>query len=123
MTVQRKWREWLTNNLIDYWVDNDRYANPVLVKETWRRLSWQLVHTTLVSKENTSLAPIVGLVLFSPEIFGGNAFSSSARSRNLVGRCSEDGTSPSSPSRRFEDDLLRKALDVVGQAKARTQVQ
>jgi hypothetical protein len=39
MTVQRKWRESLTNNLIDYWVDNDRYANPVLVKETWRRLS------------------------------------------------------------------------------------
>jgi ABC-type uncharacterized transport system fused permease/ATPase subunit len=26
MTVQRKWREWLTNDLIDYWVDNDRYA-------------------------------------------------------------------------------------------------
>ena len=26
MTVQRKWREWLTTNLIDYWIDNDRYA-------------------------------------------------------------------------------------------------
>ncbi|MGX1352027.1 putative ATP-binding cassette transporter [Bradyrhizobium elkanii] len=26
MTVQRKWREWLTNNLIDYWIENDRYA-------------------------------------------------------------------------------------------------
>jgi ABC-type uncharacterized transport system fused permease/ATPase subunit len=26
MTVQRKWREWLTEHLIDYWVDNNRYA-------------------------------------------------------------------------------------------------
>ena len=26
MTVQRKWREWLTNDLVEYWVDNDRYA-------------------------------------------------------------------------------------------------
>lgn len=32
MTVQRKWREWLTNNLIDYWVDNDRYAHLALVQ-------------------------------------------------------------------------------------------
>ena len=31
MTVQRKWREWLTNNLIDYWVDNDRYASLAMV--------------------------------------------------------------------------------------------
>ncbi|MGY3534489.1 SbmA/BacA-like family transporter [Bradyrhizobium sp. USDA 4452] len=26
MTMQRKWREWLTSNVIDYWIDNDRYA-------------------------------------------------------------------------------------------------
>ena len=26
MTVQRKWREWLTTHLIDYWADDDRYA-------------------------------------------------------------------------------------------------
>lgn len=26
MTVQRKWREWLTTFLIDYWVEDDRYA-------------------------------------------------------------------------------------------------
>ncbi|PDT75014.1 SbmA/BacA-like family transporter [Bradyrhizobium sp. C9] len=26
MTVQRKWREWLTTHLIDYWVENERYA-------------------------------------------------------------------------------------------------
>ncbi len=26
MTVQRKWREWLTNHLIHYWTENDRYA-------------------------------------------------------------------------------------------------
>ncbi len=26
MTVQRRWREWLTVHLIDYWVENDRYA-------------------------------------------------------------------------------------------------
>jgi ABC-type uncharacterized transport system fused permease/ATPase subunit len=207
MTVQRKWREWLTNNLIDYWVDNDRYAGlarvqgdqkiipeyriaedvriatdaPVdfalglvsslltavifiqvlwnvgghasfsvfgyrlwipgylvgsaaiyagivttamvvvgspltrvvqiknqaeaelitaahLLRDVgegvmpkhqkaevrrgleqalrnvlaqWRRLCWQLVHTTLVSQSNTLLAPIVGLVLCSPKFLGG----------------------------------------------------
>jgi putative ATP-binding cassette transporter len=27
MTVQRKWREWLTICLIDYWVDDDRYVH------------------------------------------------------------------------------------------------
>ena len=32
MTVQRKWREWLTNDLVDYWVDNDRYARLALVQ-------------------------------------------------------------------------------------------
>ena len=32
MTVQRKWREWLTNSLIDHWVDNDRYAGLALVQ-------------------------------------------------------------------------------------------
>ncbi|MGY4417663.1 putative ATP-binding cassette transporter [Bradyrhizobium sp. JR6.1] len=32
MTVQRKWREWLTNNLIDYWVDNNRYTGLSLVQ-------------------------------------------------------------------------------------------
>ena len=32
MTMQRKWREWLTNNLIDYWVDNDRYASLALAQ-------------------------------------------------------------------------------------------
>lgn len=26
MTVQRKWREWLTTHLIAYWIDEDRYA-------------------------------------------------------------------------------------------------
>jgi vitamin B12/bleomycin/antimicrobial peptide transport system ATP-binding/permease protein len=26
MTVQRKWREWLTTHLIEYWADDDRYA-------------------------------------------------------------------------------------------------
>ena len=26
MTVQRKWREWLTTHLIDYWAADDRYA-------------------------------------------------------------------------------------------------
>jgi len=26
MTVQRKWREWLTTHLIAYWIDKDRYA-------------------------------------------------------------------------------------------------
>jgi vitamin B12/bleomycin/antimicrobial peptide transport system ATP-binding/permease protein len=33
MTVQRKWREWLTNDLVDYWVDNDRYARLALVQD------------------------------------------------------------------------------------------
>jgi len=32
MTMQRKWREWLTNSLIDYWVDNDRYSRLALVQ-------------------------------------------------------------------------------------------
>ncbi|UGA41457.1 hypothetical protein HU230_0024065 [Bradyrhizobium quebecense] len=32
MTVQRKWREWLTNNLIDYWVDDNRYTGLSLVQ-------------------------------------------------------------------------------------------
>ena len=27
MTVQRKWREWLTTHLIDYWFENDRYVH------------------------------------------------------------------------------------------------
>lgn len=26
MTAQRKWREWLTTHLIDYWTQNERYA-------------------------------------------------------------------------------------------------
>lgn len=26
MTVQRRWREWLTGKVIDYWVEDDRYA-------------------------------------------------------------------------------------------------
>jgi putative ATP-binding cassette transporter len=26
MTVQRKWRGWLTTYLIDFWADNDRYS-------------------------------------------------------------------------------------------------
>lgn len=26
MTVQRKWREWLTTHVIGYWIDQDRYA-------------------------------------------------------------------------------------------------
>ena len=26
MTVQRKWREWLTTHLIGYWIEDDRYA-------------------------------------------------------------------------------------------------
>ena len=33
MRVQRKWREWLTKHLIDYWVDNDRYAALALIQE------------------------------------------------------------------------------------------
>jgi len=37
----------------------------------WRRLCWQLVHTTLVSQSNTLLAPIVGLVLCSPKFLAG----------------------------------------------------
>ncbi len=32
MTMQRKWREWLTKDLIDYWVDKDRYARLALVQ-------------------------------------------------------------------------------------------
>jgi vitamin B12/bleomycin/antimicrobial peptide transport system ATP-binding/permease protein len=32
MTMQRKWREWLTKDLIDYWIDNDRYARLALVQ-------------------------------------------------------------------------------------------
>lgn len=26
MTMQRTWREWLTNHLYHYWLDNDRYV-------------------------------------------------------------------------------------------------
>jgi vitamin B12/bleomycin/antimicrobial peptide transport system ATP-binding/permease protein len=32
MTVQRKWREWLTNDLVDYWVQNDRFSRLALVQ-------------------------------------------------------------------------------------------
>ena len=32
MTVQRNWREWLTGKVIDYWVDNDRYAHLAAVQ-------------------------------------------------------------------------------------------
>ncbi len=32
MTVQRKWREWLTTKVIDYWADNDRYARLAAVQ-------------------------------------------------------------------------------------------
>lgn len=27
MTMQRMWRQWLTTQAIDYWIDNDRYAH------------------------------------------------------------------------------------------------
>jgi vitamin B12/bleomycin/antimicrobial peptide transport system ATP-binding/permease protein len=27
MTVQRKWREWLTTHVLGYWIDEDRYAH------------------------------------------------------------------------------------------------
>ena len=37
----------------------------------WRRLCWQLMHTTLVSHSNTLLAPIVGLILCAPKFLAG----------------------------------------------------
>lgn len=32
MTVQRQWRQWLTAKVIDYWVENDRYARLAMVQ-------------------------------------------------------------------------------------------
>lgn len=32
MTVQRQWRQWLTAKVIDYWVENDRYARLAIVQ-------------------------------------------------------------------------------------------
>ena len=32
MTVQRKWREWLTTHLIGYWIEDDRYARLALIE-------------------------------------------------------------------------------------------
>lgn len=32
MTVQRQWRQWLTAKVIDYWVENDRYARLSIVQ-------------------------------------------------------------------------------------------
>ncbi|MDE2467793.1 MAG: ABC transporter [Bradyrhizobium sp.] len=32
MTMQRKWREWLANSLIDYWVGNDQYSRLALIQ-------------------------------------------------------------------------------------------
>jgi putative ATP-binding cassette transporter len=32
MTVHRQWPGWLTTKVIDYWVDNDRYARPAMMQ-------------------------------------------------------------------------------------------
>ena len=37
----------------------------------WRRLCWQLMHTTMVSQGNSLLAPIIGLVLCAPKFLAG----------------------------------------------------
>ncbi len=33
MTVQRKWRDWMTTHLIDYWIDHKRYARLTIEDE------------------------------------------------------------------------------------------
>jgi len=32
MTVQRNWRQWLSKKVIEYWLDNDRYARLAAVQ-------------------------------------------------------------------------------------------
>jgi len=43
MTVQRKWREWLTTHLIGYWIEDDRYARLALIEGERQSLYPRLV--------------------------------------------------------------------------------
>ncbi|MGE5156893.1 MAG: SbmA/BacA-like family transporter [Gemmatimonas sp.] len=61
MTVQRKWRQWLTTKVIEYWVDNDRYARLAQVQSEQQIPEYRLTEDVRIATD----APIdfaLGLV-------------------------------------------------------------
>ncbi|WP_440588151.1 SbmA/BacA-like family transporter [Bradyrhizobium genomosp. I (2014)] len=70
MTVQRRWREWLTGKVIDYWVENDRYARLAFVQSERQIPEYRIAEDVRIATD----APIdlaLGLVsaLLSAVIF------------------------------------------------------
>nr|WP_311977094.1 SbmA/BacA-like family transporter [Bradyrhizobium diversitatis] len=70
MTVQRKWREWLTGKVIDYWVEDDRYARLAAVQSEQQIPEYRIAEDVRIATD----APIdlaLGLVsaLLSAVIF------------------------------------------------------
>ncbi len=70
MTVQRKWREWVTAKLIDYWIENDRYAHLAAVQSEQQIPEYRIAEDVRIATD----APIdfaLGLVssLLSAFIF------------------------------------------------------
>nr|WP_271585969.1 SbmA/BacA-like family transporter [Bradyrhizobium sp. CCBAU 53415] len=70
MTVQRRWREWLTGKVINYWVENDRYARLAFVQSERQIPEYRIAEDVRIATD----APIdlaLGLVsaLLSAVIF------------------------------------------------------
>lgn len=70
MTVQRQWREWLTGKVIDYWVEDDRYARLAAVQSEQQIPEYRIAEDVRIATD----APIdlaLGLVsaLLSAVIF------------------------------------------------------
>jgi vitamin B12/bleomycin/antimicrobial peptide transport system ATP-binding/permease protein len=51
MTVQRKWREWLTTSLIDYSVNNDRYVSMAQVQCEQRIPEYRLAQDARIATD------------------------------------------------------------------------
>ena len=51
MTVQRKWREWLTISLIDYWVENDRYMHLAEVEGEQKIPEYRIAEDTRIATD------------------------------------------------------------------------
>lgn len=70
MTLQRRWREWLTGKVIDYWIEDDRYARLAAVQSEQQIPEYRIAQDIRIATD----APIdlaLGLVssLLSAVIF------------------------------------------------------
>lgn len=51
MTVQRRWREWLTAHLIRYWLDDDRYVDLAKVRGEHRIPEYRIAEDTRIATD------------------------------------------------------------------------